>query len=44
MKSKEFDGTRCEVWGRVVGYLRPTQTMNVGKVAEFDDREKFNFS
>lgn len=33
--------TRCEVYSRVCGYLRPTQQWNVGKVAEFKDRETF---
>ena len=30
--------TRCEVWSRVVGYLRPTARWNNGKLAEFHDR------
>ena len=34
--------TKCEVWGRVVGYLRPKAQMNVGKVEEFNDRTMFN--
>jgi len=33
--------TKCEVWSRVVGYLRPTSTWNDGKLAEFEDREDF---
>ena len=33
--------TRCEVWGRVCGYLRPTARWNEGKVAEFKDRIVF---
>ena len=34
--------TRCEVWSRVVGYLRPTARWNEGKLAEFKDRLMFN--
>ena len=34
----------CEVWGRVVGYLRPKAQMNDGKKSEFDDRVKFKVS
>jgi len=28
----------CEVWSRVVGYLRPIQDWNRGKQQEFKDR------
>ena len=33
--------TRCEVWSRVVGYLRPTSKWNDGKQEEFKDRALF---
>jgi len=33
--------TKCEVWSRVVGYLRPTSRWNEGKQAEFGDRKTF---
>jgi len=36
--------TRCEVWSRVVGYLRPTCRWNNGKTAEFGDRITFGSS
>jgi anaerobic ribonucleoside-triphosphate reductase len=36
--------TRCEVWSRVVGYLRPTARWNNGKLAEFGDRCLFKGS
>ena len=32
------DRTKCEVYSRVVGYLRPVQQWNEGKQAEFEDR------
>jgi ribonucleoside-triphosphate reductase (formate) len=33
--------TRCEVWSRVCGYLRPVAQWNEGKAAEFGDRAMF---
>jgi ribonucleoside-triphosphate reductase len=33
--------TRCEVWSRPVGYLRPVQHWNNGKREEFKERKKF---
>jgi ribonucleoside-triphosphate reductase len=32
----------CEVYSRVVGYLRPVKQWNKGKVAEFHDRKTFD--
>ncbi|MCD6558026.1 MAG: hypothetical protein J7K31_03295 [Candidatus Aenigmarchaeota archaeon] len=34
--------TRCEVFSRVVGYLRPVNQWNDGKQAEFADRKTFD--
>jgi len=34
-------GVSCEVYSRVVGYLRPVTQWNVGKRAEFADRKPF---
>ncbi len=33
---------RCEVYSRVVGYIRPVSQWNLGKQSEFDDRTTFN--
>ena len=33
--------TKCEVYSRVVGYLRPIQQWNEGKQAEWKDRKTF---
>jgi len=33
--------TKCEVYSRVVGYLRPIEQWNVGKQEEFRDRKTF---
>ena len=35
-------GKECEVWSRVVGYLRPTNQYNKGKQKETTDRKKFD--
>lgn len=32
---------KCEIWSRVVGYLRPTSSWNEGKVEEFKNRKMF---
>ena len=32
---------RCEVFSRVVGYLRPIRSWNPGKIAEYDDRVNY---
>ena len=34
----------CEVYSRVVGYLRPVQQWNDGKKAEFDMRKTFKLA
>jgi anaerobic ribonucleoside-triphosphate reductase len=33
---------KCEVWSRIVGYLRPVDQWNDGKQAEFNIRETFS--
>ena len=37
-------GTPCEVYSRVVGYLRPVQSWNKGKKEEYGMRKKFERS
>ena len=32
----------CEVYSRIVGYLRPVQAWNDGKQAEFEERKTFS--
>jgi ribonucleoside-triphosphate reductase (formate) len=34
----EKERTKCEVYSRVVGYLRPVSQWNDGKQAEFEER------
>ncbi len=36
--------TKCEVYSRVVGYLRPVDKWNEGKAEEFKDRKTFSVS
>ena len=33
--------TKCEVYSRVVGYLRPVDQWNEGKASEFTQRANF---
>ena len=33
--------TKCEIYSRIVGYLRPVQQWNEGKQQEFKDRKMF---
>ncbi len=35
---------KCEIYSRVVGYLRPVAQWNEGKQAEFSDRKTFNIA
>lgn len=37
----ESKRTKCEVYSRVVGYLRPVSQFNEGKKREFQDRKNF---
>jgi anaerobic ribonucleoside-triphosphate reductase len=41
-ESLESQRTRCEVYSRVVGYIRPVNQWNEGKQAEYEDRLTFN--
>jgi len=40
-KALEDKRQPCEVYSRIVGYLRPVQNWNDGKKAEYFDREEF---
>ena len=33
--------TKCEIWSRVCGYLRPVDNWNEGKQSEFKHRDSF---
>lgn len=34
----------CEVYSRIVGYLRPVQNWNEGKVQEFEERQTYSWA
>jgi len=38
MELKDEERTECEIWSRVMGYLRPVENWNKGKKQEFKDR------
>jgi len=42
MSPIELKRQPCEVYSRVVGYLRPVQNWNDAKKQEFHDRKMFN--
>jgi ribonucleoside-triphosphate reductase len=42
--SLEHKRQPCEVYSRVVGYLRPVNQWNDGKRSEFQDRKTFKVS
>jgi ribonucleoside-triphosphate reductase len=33
--------TKCEIFSRVTGYIKPTSNWNEGKLSEFLDRKMF---
>ena len=41
---KDEERQPCEVWTRVMGYLRPSNFYNNGKLQEFKDRKYFSIS
>jgi len=41
-KDLESQRTECEVYSRVVGYMRPVKQWNRGKQQEFYDRKMFD--
>lgn len=41
-QSNKIQRTKCEVWSRAVGYLRPIEQWHSGKQAEFKDRKTFD--
>lgn len=36
-----FGRTKCSVWSRSMGYIRPIKNFNIGKRAEFEERKTF---
>jgi len=38
----DAERTRCEIWSRVMGYMRPVSDWNIGKQSEYAERVFFN--
>jgi anaerobic ribonucleoside-triphosphate reductase len=43
LQKDSVEGVKCEVYSRVVGYLRPVDSWNEGKREEFKIRKKYCF-
>lgn len=41
-RGEMMERTKCEVYSRVVGYLRPTSSWHEAKQEEFKDRKVFD--
>lgn len=41
VKTSQTQRTPCECWSRSMGYVRPIQNFNIGKRAEFEERNTF---
>lgn len=41
---KSLKRTKCEIWTRTVGYLRPTNQMHKGKIQEIKERSMFKLN
>jgi len=41
MKTRKQKRTKCEVYSRVIGYIRPVSNWNKGKRAEWNQRVTF---
>lgn len=39
---KDEERQPCEVWTRVMGYFRPVDNFNKGKISEFNERKYFS--
>lgn len=44
IKLEDKERQPCEIWTRVMGYHRPKESFNRGKVAEFEERKYFEES
>ena len=42
LEQHEEERTKCEVYSRIVGYLRPVAQWNLGKKEEFADRKTYD--
>ncbi len=42
LRERRSERSRCEVYSRIVGYLRPVSQWNLGKQEEFKDRNTYD--
>lgn len=43
-KIKKKERTKCEIFSRIVGYLRPISQWNAGKEAEYNKRVTYTMA
>lgn len=41
LEEHKEERTKCEIWSRVMGFIRPTSFFNIGKKSEFKERKCF---
>ena len=41
LEEHKEERTKCEIWSRAMGFIRPTSFFNIGKKQEFKDRKMF---
>ena len=41
IREKQMERTKCEVFSRSMGFIRPIDNFNIGKRAEFEERKLF---
>jgi anaerobic ribonucleoside-triphosphate reductase len=41
---EDSERTPCEIWTRVMGYFRPLESFNIGKVSEHKERKYYTES
>lgn len=39
-----YGRTRCSIWSRSMGFIRPVDNFNIGKRAEYEERKTFRES
>jgi len=42
MSPQKLARQKCEVYSRVVGYIRPVDSWNKGKLSEYANRKEYN--
>ena len=41
LEEHKEERTKCEIWSRAMGFIRPTSFFNIGKKSEFKERKCF---